>query len=231
MNIKSVLFVTAFTLCGGAAHAAEISGPWDIASVQLTQIDEQVQPMDIAADENCDVQIMKPMDLSTLGEIGWGDIINIGQKVWDIVKAGKPVVVVNQAPMASALPRGLTCWNQLDSWQAPKVSSYEVSYKNGFGMEAVKFRFRLQYTYGGGKNGKGKYLANVTVMPAEINVLWGYTFNAGIDVEQAVNLGTQDNPMAGLALNLKWTVSTVLKESDNSFHFFVQGDGVSQAQN
>jgi hypothetical protein len=219
-------------MCATAsAHAAEISGPWDISSVDMVQIDEQAQPMDATTTPECDVQLARPTDLSSLGEISWADIVNIGQKVWEVVQAGKPVVNVHGAPMAFALPRGLTCWNQLDSWQAPKVNSYEVTYKNGFGMEVVKFRFRLQYTYGGGKSGKGKYLANVTVMPAEINVLWGYTFNANVDVQQALNLGTTDSPVAGLEMNLKWSVSTVLKQSENSFHFFVQGDGVSQAQN
>jgi hypothetical protein len=231
MNIKSILFVSALTLSATAAHAGEVSGPWDVISAKIVQIDEHIQPMQIEVDQECDSETAKAMDLPILGAISWGDIVNIGQKVWDIVQAGKPVVVVKGAPMAFALPRGLTCWNQLDSWQAPKVNSYEVSYKNGFGMEVVKFRFRLQYTYGGGKAGKGKYLANVTVMPAEISVMWGYTFNANVDVQQAVNLGTQDNPLAGLEMNMKWSVSTVLKESENSFHFFVQGDGVSQTQN
>ena len=98
-------------------------------------------------------------------------------------------------------------------------------------MEDVKFRFRLQYTYGGGHSGIGKYLANVTVMPAEVSVSWGYTFNADVQVLNAVNVGTSLSPVAGLELNLKWQVKTVLKESDNSFNFFVQGDGVSQVAN
>jgi hypothetical protein len=230
MTVKSILGATVFAF-SVSTYAADLSGPWDISSVEIHQVQEQVRPMEVAIDSDCGSQGVLPMDLSSLGEISWADIINIGQKVWAVVEANKPVVTVGKIPVAYALPRGLMCWNDLDSWQAPKVNSYEVTYKNGFGMEVVKFRFRLQYTYGGGLQGKGKYLANVTVAPAEISVVWGYTFDANVDVAQAVNLGTVDSPLAGLELNLKWKVKTVLKESDNSFNFFVQGDGVAQATN
>jgi hypothetical protein len=150
--------------------------------------------------------------------------VAIGQKVWEIIEKNKPVVNV-ETPVAHALPRGLECWADLEHWQAPRTASYEVVYKNGFGLEVVKFRFRLHYTYGGGKAELGQYLANVTVMPGELNVMWGYTFGARVEVGQAVNLGSHANPTAGLELNVRWNVKTVLKESENSFHYFVQGDG------
>jgi hypothetical protein len=107
------------------------------------------------------------------------------------------------------------------------VETYEVAYKNLFGMEVVKFHFRLAYTYGGGRAGAGRYLANVSVLPAELNVLWGYTFNAEVQVMPAVNLGNVTSPVAGLEVNVVWQVKTVLKESDNSVHYFVRGDGLN----
>lgn len=229
---NSILSLTVLASVSLSAHAAEVAGPWDVSTVDIQlSADQSQHPIaDIQFNNDCNDRF-ETFGFTDLAEIGWSDIINIGQKLWAIVEANKPVVNVHGAPVASALPRGLTCWNELDGWQAPKIQSYDVTYKNGFGMEVVKFRFRLQYTYGGGRSGKGKYLANVTVAPAEISVMWGYTFNADVEVLQAVNLGTSDNPVAGLELNLKWGVKTVMKQSDNSFHFFVQGDGVSQAVN
>lgn len=55
--------------------------------------------------------------------------------------------------------------------------------------------------------------------------MWGYTFNARVEVPGAVNLGTSASPVAGLELNLHWNVKTVVKESENSVHFFVDGHG------
>lgn len=200
--------------------------PWDVQKVEMQMVDEGPS-IDIFAVENDCTKLnsVRPM---LLDNISWDQIIAIGEKVWEIVKAGKPVVKI-ETPVAHALPRGLECWADLEHWQAPRTQTYEVKYKNGFGMEVVKFRFRLHYTYGGGKAEKGQYLANVTVLPAELNVMWGYNFDARVEVAQAINMGTTENPMAGLELNLRWNVKTVLKESENSFHFFVQGDGVSKS--
>ncbi len=163
-----------------------------------------------------------------LDEISWDQVVNIGKKLWSVVENGKPVVQM-ETPVAHALPRGLYCWSDLEHWQAPRTQVYEVTYRNGFGVEVVKFRFRLHYTYGGGRADKGQYLANVTVLPAELNVSWGYNFDAKVEVQPAVNLGTKENPIGGLELNVRWTVKTFLKESINSFHFFVQGDGVAKS--
>lgn len=221
---RHLLSLSLISLMFAVQNAApvEASRLMDISSVTIHEVTDDNQATQLNND--CG-QAAEP-----LGIIGWGTVVNIGFKVWQLIEANKPVVNV-QTPSASALPGGLTCWSQLDSWQAPKIQTYEVSYKNYLDMEVVKFRFRLQYNYGGGIAGRGKYLANVTVLPAELNVLWGYTFNADVDVEQAINLGTTENPVAGLGLNLKWSVATVMKQSDNSFHFFVQGDGVSTTTN
>lgn len=221
--LRVIVFATAFAFTSWA-HA-ETQWPWEIQSTSIQMIDESTTG-NLAADYDC----VSLAGNALLGEVTWDDIVNIGQKVWDIVSAGKPVLHF-ETPTANALPRGIQCWNDLEHWKAPKVQTYEVVYKNGFGMEVVRFNFRLQYTYGGGKAEKGQYLANVAVLPSELNVSWGYNFDARVEVQQAVNLGSRENPMAGLELNVRWTVKTVLKTSENSFHFFVQGDGVSQSAN
>lgn len=195
----------------------------EIASFSVEKISEVTEARPLVDTDNC-VKLNGIADLI----VNWDQIVAMGEKIWKVIEANKPVVNI-KTPTISALPRGLTCWADLEQWQAPKTATYEVKYKNGFGMEVVKFRFRLHYTYGGGRAGKGKYLANVAVMPAELNVIWGYTFNAEVEVGQAVNLGTSDSPVAGLELNMKWQVKTVVKEINSSYHYFVQGDGVSIA--
>lgn len=210
------------------AEPSESQGIFDITSVEIHEVTEDVPPT-IQVESDC---TLSPFDAPDLGtpDVDIGQIITIGEKVWQIIQDNKPVVNVKTA-VASALPRGVTCWTDLENWQPPKTQSYEVTYKNYFGMEVVKFRFRLQYTYGGTYDGKGKFLSSVTVIPAELNVLWGYTFNADVELSPAVNLGSKTDPLAGLELDLKWSVNTVMKASQNSFHFFVQGDGALQAQN
>ncbi len=222
--LRYIVFVTALA-AGSWAHADTQAWPWEVQSADMTLLSEETGAV-TATDFDC---LQLNSNIFT-GEISWEEIITIGQKAWEIVNAGKPVLHID-TPTVNALPKGLQCWNDLEHWQAPRTQTYQVVYKNGFGMEVVKFNFRLQYTYGGGRAQMGQYLANVSVLPAELNVMWGYTFNANVEVQPAVNLGSRENPIAGLELNLRWNVKTVLKESENSFHFFVQGDGVSQSAN
>ncbi|MGE4132029.1 MAG: hypothetical protein AB7F86_10365 [Bdellovibrionales bacterium] len=198
-----------------------LAGEWDeIRQVEIRPVEDTLFATPVY-DNECDGSQAKAWPSS---EIGWDEIINIGKEFWQIIEANKPVVHV-ELPVAHAMPRGLNCWSELESWQIPRTQSYEVIYKNGFGIKVVTFRFRLQFTYGGSHAGRGRYLANVSVLASQLDVVWGYTFNANVDVARAVNLGSSHDPLAGLEMNLHWNVKTVLKESENSVHFFVSGNG------
>ncbi len=151
-------------------------------------------------------------------------IIAMGKKIWDIVEAGKPVVNIT-TDRASALPQGSKSWAQYENWSNPASSVYKVTYSNGFGMDVVTFSFRVVYTYGGQLNGKGKFLANVTVIPKDTSVAWGYTFNASTSIPEVVNVGTKVNPIAGMELDVNWVVKTAVKESRDSAAYFIRGDG------
>lgn len=211
---------------GAQTYVQKFSDDALISEVTIQEVPEQgvfAQPM---LDNNCSATpLLNPLD-----SIGWDQIVSVGQQIWKVISDNRPVITVQQ-PVAHALPRGLKCWADLDSWKAPTTKRYSIEYKNGLRMTPVKFDFRLHFTPGGGRSGKGKYLSNVTVMPAQLDVKWGYTFNANVEVAQAVNMGTADNPLAGLELNLHWNVKTVLKESENSMHMFVRGDGLFNVAN
>ncbi|MGE0764160.1 MAG: hypothetical protein AB7N80_12840 [Bdellovibrionales bacterium] len=150
-------------------------------------------------------------------------IIALGEKVWKLIDAGRPVVNF-QAPVAHALPNATTCWTELENWRPPASQTWEVNYKNGFDMNVVRFRFKVVYSAGGKWESKGAYLANVTVLPAALDVAWGYTVNAQTMVGRALNLGTKENPVAGLQLLVSWNVKTVVKDSTMSESIFVRAD-------
>lgn len=221
--LRNIFVFTILSFAGAGYVHAGVVGPADTVIAQIHEVPDVGPLASVPVQPGCGS--LNPNDLT---DIGWGEIINIGQTVWKIIEAGKPVVNVTTPPEAFALPRGITCWTDLDSWQMPQSKSYEVDYKNLLGMQVVSFRVRLQYIYGGGNDGVGKYLANVSVFPSDLSVSWGYTFNADVETEQPLNLGSSANPMAGLGLNLKWSVSTVMKQNQSSVHFFVRGDGQVQ---
>ncbi|HTL11156.1 MAG TPA: hypothetical protein VL588_01630 [Bdellovibrionota bacterium] len=152
-------------------------------------------------------------------------IINMGQKVWKIVEDNKPVVNVSWTP-ADALPTGVQGWTSLESWQPPRQVAYQVSYENGFGMDVVDFTYRLIYTPGGSFQGKGKYLTRIAALAKDLDVSWGYTFNATGTVPSVVNAGTSSSPLAAAEVLVDWSIDTALKHSQSSRSYYVRGDGL-----
>lgn len=171
-------------------------------------------------------------DLTGIGaEIDQADIvldkiINLGKKVWNLVDQGKPVVNV-KSDIATALPQGAKCWTDLQNWQTPKYKVYSVSYKNGYGVTIVDFTYRVLFLTGGTVNGKGLYVGYASVEPLNINVLWGFHFNVEASVPTVYNMGSKTDPVAGMNLQIKWTVDPILpiQHQEHTQTFFVSGRG------
>lgn len=172
----------------------------------------------------------KPLPLPSPNPKGIDDpvdisqIITLGDKIWAIIKANQPVVTSN-FKAAHALPIGVTCVRSLDNWKAPKSILYNMVYKNYFGMTVIDFSFRAMFNYGGQWKGAGQYLSNVTVVPDTIRVAWGYTFDANAVPQAAVNTGTNENPVAGLQVDVNWTIKNAMSYLNKTKSVFVSGDG------
>ncbi len=151
-------------------------------------------------------------------------IINIGKKIWAIVEAGKPVVNFEN-DVATALPEGVHCWNDLENWQMPKSKIYSVSMRNAYNVEVVKFNYRINYLAGGSADGVGKYIGYATAIPKDLYVAWGYRFDAKASVPTVFNLGSRKEPLAGMQLTMQYTVSTVMNHVEQSQAYVIDGLG------
>ena len=141
-NLSMIVFLAFVSLNAQAGTVATQSLPivngWDIARVTVSEAPDAGGPIALNVANDCStLNLNRPRALEG---IDWNTIIAIGEKIWQIVEANKPVVNVT-TQVVHALPRGLVCWSDLEHWHAPVVKAYEVSYKNGFGYEVVKFRF------------------------------------------------------------------------------------------
>ncbi len=153
-------------------------------------------------------------------------IVNIAQKVWNIIEANKPVVNI-ETKYATAYPEGVTSAAQLNSWSRPKIYSYGFYAENLFGSVMIDAKYNVNFSYNGNYKGKGKYLTAVAVIPTVASVGWGYTFNMSASVPDSTiaNVGSDTDPIAAVQLKLSWKMSTVLKEVDGTSVYYVQGDG------
>ena len=141
-----------------------------------------------------------------------GEMITIGKLVWEIIKEGEPVLDF-QSERLGVLPKGIKTASELTNWKKPVTSKYKVVYENMLGFEMVSFEYRLIFTPGGKHQGKGHYLTNIAIEPSNIEVSWGYNLNAQFEALDIVNLAGSENPMAGMELQLTWSVDTLIHKS------------------
>lgn len=159
--------------------------------------------------------------------INWANVIRIGKAAWEIVEANKAVVQTHEF-VAHAVPEGLTEVSQLAGFKPPHAGVFSVGYKNGFGAQVVTVKVRLTFSPGGSLDGRGRYIKNITVSPATVDVGWGYTVNMSSKMFDVLNAGSKTNPLAAVEIRLDWTVETILKTSVNSAAFYLRGDGLIQ---
>ncbi|MBC7465388.1 MAG: hypothetical protein H7256_05295 [Bdellovibrio sp.] len=151
-------------------------------------------------------------------------VINIGSKVWNVVEKGQPVQNY-QNVAASALPQNLADWTQLENWKDPQTKVIKVSYKNYFGYEVVNFTYRVTVVAGGSYRGVGQYIRYAAVEPVAMTTSYLYTFDAKASVDSVYNKGTAADPLAGMILNVRWDVSTVISKGHGSHQFYLDGAG------
>lgn len=170
---------------------------------------------------------------SITGGCGGGDatvildsIINNGRKMWKIIEDNKPVVDI-RAQYATALPEGVKGWASMGGWQPPKGVIYALTAKNVYGVTVINVRYQVLRTYGGSYKGKGKYLTAVTVEPLLVEVAWGYKYamEASVPDTSIVNMGTTENPLAAMMVQLSWRIQTAVKDSQGKDLYLLQGDG------
>lgn len=151
-------------------------------------------------------------------------IINVGKKLWAIVDSGRPVVNLKM-DVGTALPKGARCWLDLQTWAVPTSHRYQVSFVNGFNSEIVKFDYRVISLSGGSVDGTGKYIGYAAFQPVDVEVAWGFEFNAEAAVPAVFNMGTKSEPVAGMQIVMNYKVTSPLKYISQSQAYFIDGKG------
>jgi hypothetical protein len=162
------------------------------------------------------------------GKIDISQIITIGEKVWDFIVNNKPTADVKTLK-ANVIPAGLASWTQL-RWQKDKVTAkvYRVEFKNIFGGVGGSFDYRISFIYGGSYNGKGKFIGQIAVAPTNVNLKTDRSLTFRAELLDALNFGTEDDPVAGAQLLITWSTPTTTRYEMKSVEYFLYGDGEVQ---
>ncbi len=221
--LNSVLVsVTVLTL-SITAHAADrpdVPAYYNLQPMEIREVPPT--PQELYSDSVAPAQVAS---VKTEGlDIDWGTLITIGEKVIQLIEAGKPVVNVTRDTV-SVVPGGITAWDQLSGWNAPITKVYSVTAKNYLNMTVIDLRLKVSAMYGGGLNGRGKFLANVIVVPSSVYVMWGFNCSVWSEHRDPVNLGAKDNPVAGLGFDIRYSYGSVVNTQNGTADYFVTGNG------
>ena len=156
-------------------------------------------------------------------------IINTAAKIWGLIKNNAPVMNIT-TKYATAVPKGLISWINLSNWKTPRAYTYAFNANNFYGTEVIHVQYKVIYMYGGNYKGKGQYLTGVTIVPEIVNVAWAYRFklNAEVPDSTVINVGSSDNPIAAMQLKISWTIESMIKASQGTSIYYIQGDGQMQ---
>ncbi len=229
-------FATAFLVLALAAPMAFAEGQgsseayYQVSKVSVT---EEVPTATEIAATYLDLERLGAKDFNNVQsleslELDWDTLKLIGEKLVEIIKMGEAVVDIKRDAVA-VVPGGLQSWQQLAGWQAPMTKVYRYTVSNLLGMDVVDFRLKVSGMWGGNYNGRGQYLANVLVVPTDLNVRWGWELHVWSENRDPVNTGSTESPIAGLGFDIRYVIKTFLNEKNGTQDYFVTGDGKIQA--
>lgn len=206
----------------GFSSPEDMETYFTVKSVEIAEIPSVLSDDELRA-------LFPPPENSQARDLGIDPIsiqewVTLGLKMWDLVVANKPVASVS-TQRVSVLPAAEQDWRKMANWKGPAAQSFTVSVKNGYGMTVISHTSTLAFNYGGSLGGKGQFLANASLIPSNISVAWGFALNSSVEVGDALNTGSEENPVPGIELQLKWSMDSVLKHLEGRDVFFVKGNG------
>ena len=230
MNNRILLGFSLLWLSSIAAKAsttADLANDPNYLTIGSISVEEVQGAQSAGPAEEAQLQTKGANDLAALPDIPISEIVNTAKELWQLIEANRPVVNVT-TDHANALPHAIQNWAELSNWKAPVSKTFRVQYANLYGMNVVDFTFRVLFTPGGSYKGKGRFLMNATIVPANVSVAWGYTFDAKASVAGVTNAGSTRDPVAAMQLDMHWSVDTTLKHIENTENFYIRGDGLLQ---
>lgn len=240
MRIFLAVTLLSFGVSGQASVVEEMNADYlTLGSVEVARIEVDVLGQEIAEKLSYS-DLKQSMSESDMAEnksavvqdagkiIATGrELVALGEDIYRLVVKGKPQNITSYAPV-SIIPKFGDSYVDIfdtENWSAPRKNTYEINYKNLYGMTVVKFRYSVIYSYGGTYNGKGAYITGAHMVPDSVMTSWGFTFSATMKLNSLTNLGTKERPVAGAVLAMEYTVETILQASLETDSYYITGRG------
>lgn len=176
---------------------------------------------------NCHLPVKQHKDSKRILSVSADEIITVGKEAWQFIQDNKPVVNI-QSDYTGAVPKSVSDWRQLAGWKNSEKGPFTISWINGFNVETVKITFKWSGSYGGSLNNKGKYVTQAGPVIGSVDVSWGYTVDVHVNAFNPLNIGSSNDPIGQIDVELTSRMSTVLKDVTNNCRVRFLGDGSIQ---
>ncbi len=155
-----------------------------------------------------------------------GDLSSIGQVLWPLIQENE-ITFDPAKHFIHALPLGVASPSSLSGWKAGRASPVKILFENPLKEDVIVLDLILTFDYAGKYQGKGNYLANVRLLPANVSVMSLYRLTCIVDVAAPVNRGSAQNPLWAVRLFalLKGRDALLGGQDIQSFTFDVDGLG------
>lgn len=194
---------------------------WLVSAI-YTSVGPHVQPNKSPART---LEQRRPTSATQLDPGGFGGILNRAQWVWDVLSSNRPLVTTDFEKYAEALPKTASNAMELTGWEKPILVQVRTHALNRAQIRVATVVYAIQFSYGGRFKGRGRYLANVVVVPQRISVVPGFHVDLKAQVMAVLNFGTARNPIAVIQLLIIEKVSSMLADKTDTRSFLIRGDG------
>jgi len=154
---------------------------------------------------------------------GITEIINFGWNAWKVIEANKPNLKSKNS-YANALPAEAKGPGAVEGFSEIQYKSYRRTATSWYYGTAFDITYTLAHRYNGRYDGRGKYLDVVTIFPHNVNVSWSYNVEMNVDKIAVNNLGTKENPIGSVAMELDIRVASWFKTSQYKNLYEFRGD-------
>jgi hypothetical protein len=136
-----------------------------------------------------------------------GTIINLGKKVWDIIKENAPVANA-ASEFANAVPAGADPFS-MEGFSELKYKSFIIEGVKA-GIKVYSVEATMVHQYGGKFQNKGHYIESASIIPSNINVAPFHKIDFKTTKVSVTNVGSAADPVAALAMHLVVRASSVV---------------------
>jgi len=152
-----------------------------------------------------------------------GDIVSVGQFVWDFIKDNRPISDIANKHV-SALERDTT-WTQYSGWRRVQSSRHRViETTNVFGGTVVSVDMLMDFLAHGRLSGGGGYLKHCYASPS-VDVTLTNFVEGRATAREPFNYGTVSSPCASVDIIFSFRYGSFIKSWNQDWRFTYRCNG------